>query len=53
MTVSYKSGEVQQNFGLVSERAMTDTAVMVERYGAPKVTPEACLDAFREPAFQT
>ncbi len=54
MTVSFKSSEVQQNFGLVLERALTDTAVIVERYGAPKVAIVAypryqqLLDAERE-----
>ncbi len=37
MTVSFKSSEVQQNFGLILERALTGTAVIVERYGVPKV----------------
>lgn len=54
MTISYKSSEVQQNFGLVLERALTDTAVIVERYGVPKVAIVAypryqqLLDAERE-----
>ncbi|NMC03158.1 MAG: hypothetical protein GYA30_12390 [Chloroflexi bacterium] len=37
MPVSLKSSEVQQNFGLIMERALTGSEVIVERYGAPKV----------------
>ncbi len=54
MTASFKSSEVQQNFGLVLERALTSTAVIVERYGVPKVAIVAypryqqLLDAERE-----
>ncbi|HOC22391.1 MAG TPA: type II toxin-antitoxin system Phd/YefM family antitoxin [Anaerolineae bacterium] len=37
MPVSLKSSEVQRNFGLIMERALTGSEVIVERYGAPKV----------------
>ncbi len=37
MPVSLKSSEVQQNFGLVMDRAMTEAEVIVERYGMPRV----------------
>ncbi|HOV47280.1 MAG TPA: type II toxin-antitoxin system prevent-host-death family antitoxin [Anaerolineae bacterium] len=37
MPISLKSSEAQQNFGLVLERALTESDVIIERYGAPKV----------------
>lgn len=37
MTVKLKSSEVQQNFGKVMDRALTEEDVIVERYGEPRV----------------
>ena len=37
MTIQYSSSRVQQNFGRVMDQAMTDEAVIVERYGEPRV----------------
>jgi len=37
MPVRLKSSEVQQNFGLVMDRALTEAEVIVERYGTPRV----------------
>lgn len=57
MPVSLKSSEVQQNFGMIMERAMTGSEVIVERYGAPKVAIvaylryQALLEAERELLF--
>ena len=35
--VTLTSSQVQQSFGLVMDRALTEDAVVVERYGAPRV----------------
>lgn len=37
MSRRFKSSEVQQNFGLVVDRAMMEEDVVVERYGVPRV----------------
>ena len=37
MLVKLKSSHVQQNFGLVMDRALTGEEVVVERYGIPRV----------------
>jgi PHD/YefM family antitoxin component YafN of YafNO toxin-antitoxin module len=37
MPVKLKSSHVQQNFGQVIDRALTEDDVIVERYGAPRV----------------
>jgi len=37
MPVKLKSSQVQQNFGRVMDRALTEDDVIVERYGAPRV----------------
>jgi len=37
MTVKLKSSQVQQNFGLVMDRALLEDDVVVERYGQPRV----------------
>jgi PHD/YefM family antitoxin component YafN of YafNO toxin-antitoxin module len=54
MTVILKSTEVQQNFGAMLDRAMSDDDVIVERYGSPRVAIvnyrryQALLEAERE-----
>jgi PHD/YefM family antitoxin component YafN of YafNO toxin-antitoxin module len=35
--VRLKSSQVQQNFGLVMDRTLTEDDVIVERYGVPRV----------------
>lgn len=37
MSVKLKSSEVQQNFGLVMDRALREPEIIVERYGVPRV----------------
>ncbi|MEA3345325.1 MAG: type II toxin-antitoxin system Phd/YefM family antitoxin [Chloroflexota bacterium] len=37
MPVKLKSSKVQQNFGLVVDRALMEDDVIVERYGVPRV----------------
>lgn len=37
MPVKLKSSHVQQNFGLVVDRALIEDDVIVERYGVPRV----------------
>jgi PHD/YefM family antitoxin component YafN of YafNO toxin-antitoxin module len=37
MPVKLKSSQVQQNFGLVVDRALVEDDVIVERYGVPRV----------------
>lgn len=37
MPVKLKSTQVQQNFGLVMDRALLEDDVIVERYGVPRV----------------
>ena len=37
MPVKLKSSHVQQNFGLVVDRALTEDDIIVERYGVPRV----------------
>lgn len=37
MPVKVKSSQVQQNFGLVMDRALMEDDVVVERYGMPRV----------------
>jgi len=37
MPIQYSSSRVQQNFGRVMDQAVTDQAVIVERYGEPRV----------------
>ena len=37
MPVKVKSSHVQQNFGLVMDRALMEDDVVVERYGMPRV----------------
>lgn len=54
MSIILKSSQVQQNFGLVMDRALTEEAVIVERYGTPRVAIveyrryQRLLDAERE-----
>ena len=37
MPLTLKSSQVQQNFGLVVDRALTEDDIIVERYGVPRV----------------
>jgi hypothetical protein len=37
MPVKLKSSQVQQNFGLVMDRALLEDDIIVERYGMPRV----------------
>jgi hypothetical protein len=37
MSVKLKSTQVQQNFGMVMDRALIEDHVIVERYGVPRV----------------
>jgi prevent-host-death family protein len=37
MTIILKSSEAQQNFGMVMDQALVDGAVIIERYGVPRV----------------
>jgi PHD/YefM family antitoxin component YafN of YafNO toxin-antitoxin module len=37
MPVNLKSSQVQQNFGLVVDRALLEDDIVVERYGVPRV----------------
>ncbi len=37
MTITLKSSEAQQNFGLLMDRALAEDDVIIERYGTPRV----------------
>ena len=54
MTITLKSSEAQQNFGLLMDRALAEDDVIIERYGTPRVALinfhryQRLLDAERE-----
>jgi len=37
MSITLKSSEAQQNFGLLIDRALAEDDVIIERYGTPRV----------------
>lgn len=54
MTITLKSSEAQQNFGMVMDQALANGDVIIERYGVPRVALinfnryQRLLDAERE-----
>ncbi len=54
MSITLKSSEAQQNFGLLMDRALAEDDVIIERYGTPRVALinfhryQRLLDAERE-----
>ena len=37
MSITLKSSEAQQNFGMLMDRALAEDDVIIERYGTPRV----------------